>query len=162
MKYSRFIGIDPGAKGAIASLDANGEFVSVIDMPDDFLSLYTVIADLSPKLVSMETAVAAIECPSQPNDGRSVASAQELGRWMGACQMALTAHGVGCFLPRPQVWKRGVFWAERKRIIRPFDKAACRSLATMIFGTACLGRRKTEDRSEALLIARWLYHEMAK
>ena len=160
MNFTRFIGIDPGLKGAIAVLDENGELVSVSDMPEHPTGLYTFFYDLVFEDIPRRSFVAAVETPT-PVLGESPNSALKAGIGFGRLQMALHSAGVQWESIRPQQWKRSVFFAEYsgKPPGGPLGKPTCRALATRLFGSSKLGDRKSEDRSEALLIARWIWRQ---
>lgn len=141
------VGIDPGLTGAIAVLGADGNFISVEDMPalGGFVS-GKLLADL---LMPFTWDVAVVErVHSMPSQG--VASSFTFGRALGVVEGVLGALGVRVLWAPPGTWKRS--WGLIGK-----DKNASRLLALERWPEAAdrLKRKKDNGRAEALLIAAW-------
>lgn len=150
-----FIGIDPGAKGAWAMLDAAGAIIALEDFPDGGeVALCQQMAGYD-----LQNARAALEfVHSMPKQG--VASTFKFGTNYGVWRGILAALRVPFELVRPQLWKRD--------LVKPSDAAAKKSAeiisAARLFPSASLfGPRggAYDGRAEALLIAEWLRRRTA-
>lgn len=111
MKY--YLGIDPGASGALAFYDPSTDTLRVWDMPThnvrvakkirrkiDIFTLANIVDELAD-----ETIIAAVEeVGAMPKQG--VTSSFSFGFAAGCAQMVVAAHGIALRTPTPSVWKR--------------------------------------------------------
>lgn len=159
-----YLGIDPGASGALALLhlkpDAAGRvdsFLQVEDMPTleingkRRIDLYKLagILEMWAGLYVIERAV--IEnVNAMPKQG--VASSFYFGFAAGAAQMAVAGRAIPMVLVVPQVWKK-VYGLRGG----PENKDASRAAASRLFpGAAHYWERKKDDgRAEAALLAHY-------
>jgi crossover junction endodeoxyribonuclease RuvC len=150
------VGIDPGAKGAIAFLTDGGDLLSVHDMPS-----YQI--DVSGK---KRTRIGAAEFANLLHDrtisaayvervgampGQGVASCFSFGYAAGIIEGALAALGVPVTFVTPQSWKKAMQLRS--------DKDACRQRAAQLFPrvAAQFSRVKDDGRAEAALIGLYGY-----
>lgn len=145
--FQRYIGVDPGSKGAIAVLDAEGRLIRVHDAKSDDDLATAVIAKVireesvhGPVAFAVERAVA-----FQFNNGKSLV---KLGLASGAAYGVAVALGAWLDWPTASVWKR--------KLGVTSDKGSSKALARQLFGDA-LPKVCRDDKAEAALIAFWLY-----
>ena len=147
-----FLGADPGLHGAVALLDARGGLYMVEDMPIlargrgrvkyevDAAALTRLLrphaADIRLGMVEAVTAM--------PRQGS--ASTFSLGHSLGVLTGVLQALGIPLQLVSPSAWKRAAGLSS--------DKELTRAAAIRLWPDAPLGRKKDNDRAEALLLAR--------
>lgn len=154
-----YCGIDSGAKGAIAFLNPDGSFNSVIDMPtlEEFIQ---GIKDAKWD-IDDETAVA-IESV-HPLPGQScMASFSYGGNFMLAKAIGMF-YNKHPYMVSPQKWK-GYYGLKRGKEESKTDyKHRSVELAKKLFPSATdLLTISKDGRAEALLIANWLYKETNK
>lgn len=153
------IGFDPGLKGAIAWIGAEGQ-LGVHDMPTTTVT----VAGKNRSSIYLPTLLGLVE-GLRDGFGRSgvVAivenvhsmprmSSQSMftfGFGVGAIHTLLTALNIPFELVTPQRWKKDLLEGT------PQDKAAARAVATRLFPGVDLGKRSDEGRADALLIAEW-------
>lgn len=149
-KVDLYIGIDPGANGAIAVIDPKQEIFMLQDWPGD----ETQAAKLMDKLFSKGTTgnlYAAIEkAQAMPKQG--VVSMFKFGQNYGIWKGMLAAYGIPFREITPRTWQKGV-------ISKAQDKKPAVAAAGRLFPTAELyGPRggKKDGRADALLIADWM------
>jgi crossover junction endodeoxyribonuclease RuvC len=151
------IGIDPGLGGAIALL-RDGEYLDLMDMPTTIkggsgkvkyeVSPIAIVQYLRSKIASNESCASIIErVNSMP--GQGAATVFSLGDSFGCARAALAAFGTSYRDVTPTVWKKYFGLSS--------DKEQSRALASKLFPTAELHLKKHHDRSEALLMAYYLY-----
>ena len=150
------VGIDPGLTGAVAFL-RNGEYYSLFDIPTTLKGSGSVKQEVEPgglkrmfleRLEGREDVAIALERVSaMPGQGSS--SVFSFGDTYGCCRSVASLTGYPLYLVTPTTWKKH-FGLGR-------DKEESRALATRLFPGAELHLKKHADRSEALLIARWLW-----
>ena len=156
------IGIDPGLTGAIALL-RDGEYLDLMDMPTTIkggsgkvkyeVSPIAIIQYLRSKIASSESHAAIIErVNSMPGQGS--ATVFSLGDSFGCARAALAAFGTSYRDVTPTVWK--------KHFGLSSDKEQSRAMASKLFPTAELHLKKHHDRSEALLMARYIFEKEFK
>ena len=142
------LGIDPGAKGAIALLGGDGRLLSVDDMPDvRGAALGTQLRELLNDLRPYEVDVAWVEqVHAMPRQG--VASTWRFAENYGAILGALGAMRIPVEHVTPNTWKRS------QRVTA--DKSSSRQRFCELWpDDAELVRRVRDDgRAEAALIAR--------
>lgn len=149
-----YIGIDPGITGAIAVLDSNAKFVTLIDMPVmakgkghskiknqvNPVALYESLAPYKSSIALLE------QVNAMPAQG--VSSMFSLGDTFGSIRSVLATLYIPVELVSPQTWKK--FYK------LPADKEIARAKAIQLFPEASLHRKKDSDRAEALLMAKYL------
>ena len=150
------VGIDPGLTGAVAFL-RNGEYYSLFDIPTTLKGTGSVKQEVEPgglkrmfleRLEGREDVAIALERVSaMPGQGSS--SVFSFGDTYGCCRSVASLTGYPLYLVTPTTWKKH-FGLGR-------DKEESRALATRLFPGAELHLKKHADRSEALLMARWLW-----
>lgn len=137
-----YIGIDPGAKGAVAAITRGGEVLLLSDLPFctdrqlDCLAFQRLLATL-PAIQSVAVLERA-ECYGVP-----AYSALKLGAVYGALRALLYASGAEVCTPTASSWKRacGLTW----------DKSYSVIVARGLFQS--LPRVLRHDKAEALLLA---------
>ena len=156
------IGIDPGLTGAIAILK-DGEYLDLMDMPTTIkggsgkvkyeVSATGILQFLRAKIPAGEACKALIErVNSMP--GQGAATVFSVGDSFGVARAVLASSGFAYTDVTPTVWK--------KHFGLSSDKEQSRALATKLFPTAELHLKKHHDRSEALLMARYLFNKEFK
>lgn len=95
------IGIDPGLKGGIAVLEARGDVVEVVTMPQTPLD---ILAFLRPFLA--EQCVAYLEDVGHGMPGQSSKATATFARHCGHLEMALLALGIKTNVVTPQKWQK--------------------------------------------------------
>ena len=139
-----WLGIDPGASGAVALLTTDGE-VRVKDWPGcivnaaDYLRAWRV--DYSIVLAALELVHA------MPKQG--VSSMFKLGQNFGAWQGILAALGIPHVLVRPQAWQSGILTKGDGADTKTQSLAAARRR----WPDLELGRKKDHGRADALHLA---------
>lgn len=143
---TNLLGIDPGKQGAIALLNKKGELIALHDMPSNIIETVKLIESL-PKVTR-----GAIEQPF-PGGTMGKPSCMSFGMGIGELRGILAARHIPFLMVKPQDWQR-VFGVTGKS--RGNDSIGqCLKLypdAPLIVK----GKRK-DGRSDALLIARWLW-----
>ena len=129
------LGIDPGAKGAIAMIQP---MVETWDLPESPADLF----DLLHALKGTAAVVYLEKAQSMP--GMGVAGAFNYGKGYGRVEGVLAALRVSVRTVSPSMWKRTMGVTA--------DKAECRTLARQLFPEARITR---SDHAEALLLAEW-------
>jgi crossover junction endodeoxyribonuclease RuvC len=151
MAASIIVGIDPGAHGAIAILDEDGQLLEIVDMPvtreasgrsaTNAPLLATILAKSHARIVFCEFVAA------RPGDGGVGAFA--FGRARGVIEGVCAAFDIPVRFIAPPVWKRmaGVPPGKENK-----DVARTKAIAKWP-GQASLFKRKTDcDRADASLI----------
>lgn len=152
-----YLGIDPGLSGAMALLSFEGELNSVIDMPTlgttatrrvldehrilEFLRFAQEIAPGGPLRAVVERAMV------MPGQGSS--SGLKIGTGYGILLGMLSALSISRVIVTPQVWQKAMLGQCPKGT----SKDRARARAQELFPKADLGKRKSQDRSDALLLA---------
>ena len=151
MKY--FLGIDPGASGAVAVLSEEGHFVEVFDMPVTRVKVGKTIkrrvnAELLAHLVSLHSpnAVAVLEqVSSMP--GQGVSSMFAFGEAYGIVKGVLAASDVPVHLVTPGKWKRAMELSANK------NGSRAKAIEMWPEHASMFKRVKDDGRAEACLIA---------
>jgi crossover junction endodeoxyribonuclease RuvC len=156
------VGIDPGAKGAIAYVD-NGVLIRVVDTPSKMVVVsgkerarvdeYGLATEISHMVGPFDEAY--IEnVGSHPRE--SGAAGFAFGLACGIVRGVLGARGIPYSLVTPQEWKRGMSC--------PTDKNGARARAIELFPefAAQFKRVKDDGRAEASLIALYGYQQQMK
>jgi hypothetical protein len=161
MNQSMVFGFDVGLTGAMAVIDASGNFVAVEDLPImysgkcrwvDSFRLLEFIKHYRQKLpahAAVEYIHAMPKLSSQSN--------HSMGLGLGSVMATLQLAGVSVELVSPLTWKRHYKLLFPKDTKDDVKKAAGLSRARMQFPTAQadLSLIKHHNRGEALLIANW-------
>lgn len=135
-----YIGIDPGATGAIAAIFPDGE-CNVWDYPGDEVALADILTD-----IRMGRDCRAVVEQQQAMPKQGVTSMFKLGLNFGAHLGALAALQIAVRTVRPAEWKKGY-------VPPKSDKGESLTVARRLFPTAPLTRKKDHGRAEALLLA---------
>lgn len=135
-----YMGIDPGASGAIAIVDWDGRVKLCSKMPARELDLYNAVRGWDPVKAILE-AVHAMP-------GQGVASTFKFGVQFGLCRMALTAARVPYTLMAPQTWQTVLNCRAGEREKR--DKRITKARAEDLFGGQVV---VTHAVADALLLA---------
>ena len=149
---TRIIGIDPGAHGAIAVLDEDGDLLEIHDMPaiEESAGRPATNAPLLASLLA-RTHGQRIFCEfvgARPTDSRT--GAFTFGRARGVIEGAAGALGLPIEFLTPPTWKRLAnipAGAENK------DQARARAIARWPAMADSFARKRDVDRAEAALIA---------
>lgn len=152
-----FIGIDPGVTGAVAVIDENGGLVSLQDTPTivvkkpgggkrtAYVESQMAALLLNGSTVGDHTLVTIENVHSMPKQGVSSSFnfGMGFGIWLGVCAaMRLPLERV-----EPTVWKKAM------HLPAGSDKNTSVLLASRLFPSASLDRKKDDGRGDALLIA---------
>ena len=146
-----FVGVDPGASGAVAILGevSGGVINGVVDAPrtlKDIASLVSGFAFVMPL-------ISAVEAPT-PVPKQGVASVSMLYKSIGWWEAALVTYG-DVYRVRPQDWKRSIAF-DNAMTGQRLSKAWARQVAARLYPRLDLGKRSDEGRAEAVLIAHYL------
>lgn len=154
---SKFIGIDPGSKGALCCLDSDRLSVEFIDTPDDHASAQLVrgwIMGRKPHIVGLEKVHAIF--------GTSAGSNFKFGHNVGILEGVLFTTFVGIDHVQPKAWQKAVGIAFKKGMTGAQKKKHVAAHAQQLYPSASLhGPRGglLDGRSDALMIA---HHMMIK
>jgi len=145
-----YLGVDPGASGAIAAL-LDGQILWVDDMPNPLHG--ALIAEMLDEFDDHYQA-AIEDVHSMP--GQGVSTTFKFGMNHGIVIGALGALRIPYRLVTPGQWKKAM------RVTK--DKDTSRARATELWpGMADMFKRKKDDgRAEAALIARWAWEQTAQ
>lgn len=153
MKY--VVGIDPGARGAVAILDYEGNLIEVWDVPTvEIKTGKTVKKRISPEMFAAELRnwQDAAHCYTEKvgaMPGQGTSSMFQFGESLGIIRGIMAGMAIPTTLVTPQVWKRdmklpvGKEWS-RQRAAQMWPKHA-REFA----------RVKDDGRAEAALLGMW-------
>jgi crossover junction endodeoxyribonuclease RuvC len=145
-----YLGVDPGASGAVAALDDHGNLLCVDDLP--YIDGHVVPPLLADVLLRGDGPRAAWVERAQSMPGMGVSGAFRYGAGYGVVLGVLGALNIPVHTVPPSVWKKAAGLSR--------DKAASRRRAADLWpGHAELFARARDDgRAEAALIARhgWL------
>lgn len=152
----RFIGIDPGSKGAVAILDDNGT-IEFIDL-DNNIEGYVQLTTLRSNSVNTYTMVEDVcgrpgqSCQSNTTFMKLAGYAEMLGFYL--------SYPVGTFdKVKPQVWKKH-FGLMTKGLTKTQKKHLSIDLAKKLYPSVAGQLTASKDgRAEALLIARYCKDE---
>ena len=141
------LGIDPGAKGAIAAVSPLGRLEFVEDMPDP-LTGATLRHLLDSYLPHWPEKVAVEDVHAMPRQGLS--STFKFGLGHGIVLGALGYAHIPYELVAPSKWKRAMGITADK------DTARVRACELWPASAALFARKKDDGRAEAALLAYWL------
>jgi crossover junction endodeoxyribonuclease RuvC len=147
-----FLGVDPGASGAIAVLQEDGVLLAVIDMPVVELKVGKAMKRrVSPEILAHALspyagAVAYLEQVSAM-PGQGVSSMFAFGESYGIVKGVLAALGIGTHLVTPGAWKKAMGLNAGK------DGSRARAIQMWPSHVGDFKRIKDDGRAEACLIA---------
>lgn len=157
---TRYIGIDPGSKGAVAAIDEYGNVLEIRDLSKDYQTYLEIIEEMRDIVNSYDDTFVAVEDVC----GRPGQSCQANTTFMKLAGMAeLTGYYLGDMLKvRPQIWKkhfglitRGLTKTEKKHLSIDLAKRLFPSVADQL-------TLSKDGRAEALLLARYCYDEVKR
>lgn len=173
----RFLGVDPGTSGAVASLSADGKLLGLFDLPriawpqaDDSTAftkwringaeLYVLLRGAA-CVPDGEKAILVLE-DVHPFEGNAAMTGAMMGTKHSICSIVDCIADIELRLVTPAQWKRH-FGLKKQRICATMSKVAAtrdlkhqsRSRAIAMYPTAAgqLHRVEDTDRAEALLMA---------
>lgn len=149
----RFIGIDPGSKGAVASIDDSGHIV-IMDLSKDYHTYWRIISDWVDLTESYDDTIVYVEDVC----GRPGQSCQANTTFMKLAGMAeLAGYCIGEMnLVKPQIWKKHFDLIFDKTVSKTDKKHSSVELARKLYPDVADQLLLSKDgRAEALLIARY-------
>ena len=147
----KFLGIDIGAAGAIALLNADGTLVTVDDMPtltDGPKGRRSVNAPLLASIIFESHADQAFVEFVGARPGEGAVGAFAFGRSRGVVEGVLGAAGIPCTFIAPASWKRAVGLSLASK-----DAARAEAIRRWPAHAGLFARVKDDGRAEACLIA---------
>ena len=150
-----YLGIDPGATGAIACLYGN-EFQWVEDWPGDEVAAARIIRVFLQHKQNSHIYAALESVHSMPREG--VSSAFKFGTGYGVWKGILASFEIPFMQPTPQAWQKGI--PERGTEDKKKAKTAIVMYASQCFPSAAPFLRGPkggikDGRADALMIAEW-------
>lgn len=150
-----YVGIDPGSKGAIAFLNSDGSYNSVVDMPTvenfiDGLKKGLWDDDGDDFVVAIESVhpLPGQSCMASFSYGGNFMLAKALGIWYNSTP----------YMVVPQLWKKHYGLKRGKEESKTDYKHRSVELAKKLFPSATdLLTISKDGRAEALLIAKYIY-----
>lgn len=150
-----YVGIDPGSKGAIAFLNSDGSYNSVVDMPTvenfiDGLKKGLWDDDGDDFVVAIESVhpLPGQSCMASFSYGGNFMLAKALGIWYNSTP----------YMVVPQLWKKHYGLKKDKAETKAQYKGKSVKLARELFPSAAEQLTLSKDgRAEALLIAKYIY-----
>ena len=149
-----YLGIDPGAAGAVAVIDSNLIVFALYDFPGDEIQAARVIRTIKQDYPGITAAIERVS--AMPKQG--VVSMFKFGTNYGVWKGILAALGISFKEVPPKTWQKGV-------ISKAQDKKPAMAAAGRLFPTAVLtGPRggAKDGRADALLIAYWCMRQHVK
>lgn len=144
-----FLGVDPGASGAVALITADEHLVE--PWPGDPVAAADLVRSWC---ASHKIRLAALERVSA-RPGQGVSSTFSFGANYGTWQGILAGLGIPFMMPTPATWQRG--------LIVPSDgadpKARSLAVARRLFPTVDLHRKGDHGKADALLLAMYAQRE---
>ena len=156
---SFIIGVDPGASGAVAILERDGQLVHVFEMPSvELIVNNKAKRRISPEMLAADLRLYAVKATiayvEQVNamPGQGVTSMFAFGQAFGIVQGVLAGLAIPAQLVPPSKWKK---WQN----LSP-SKDASRAKAAAIWPDMAGEFRRVKDdgKAEAALIAHWGLH----
>lgn len=145
MNETAFLGIDPGASGAVALLTHDGAMVE--SWPGDSVAAADLLRGWA---TQCQIKLAALERVSS-RPGQGVASTFSFGTNFGCWQGILAALSIPYSMPTPQQWQRGLIVNSDG----PDPKARALAVARRLYPTVDLHRKGDHGKADALLLALW-------
>lgn len=150
----RYIGIDPGSKGAIAAIDDYDKILFISDLSKDYHTYWCLIQDVVDIVGSYEETYVVVEDVC----GRPGQSCSANTTFMKLAGMAeLVGYSIGTFSKvKPQVWKKHFGLIFDKSYNKTQKKHKSIELAKVFFPTVADQLTASKDgRAEALLLAKY-------
>ena len=149
MIEKHYIGIDPGAKGAIAVIDESGQVVNLYDMPIILKKIdkYELLSILEHCATNCKSFFMIERCQYTP--AIKGMGAFTFGQAVMAVDMALAALGYKHDFVRPQKWKKEF------ELIKKDKKASIQKAKELFPGMKNKLLVSRDGRSEALLLAEY-------
>ena len=151
---NRYIGIDPGSKGAIAIIDDYDNVLAIHDLDTDLYTYWCAMRNLDDIEGFFDETYATVEDVC----GRPGQSCVANTTFMKLAGMAeLVAYSLGTFLKvKPQVWKKHFGLVFGKELTKTQKKHKSIELAKELFPSVADQLMASKDgRAEALLIAKY-------
>jgi hypothetical protein len=123
-----YLGIDPGARGACALIDAHAEILLTREAPQDAPAVAACIADAMAAASSIGAQVCCALEHSQARPGQGVTSMFRFGRNAGWWEGALAASHVPYLLIAPRRWQSAVLDSGGGKDAKARSLAAARRL----------------------------------
>lgn len=143
MSFTNYIGIDPGTKGAIAVLDAEGRLLSMADAKSTDELGVPAIEPVLQAAVAAGSVLAVVERPLA-FPGIPAQAQVTLALAAGSAMGLARASGAQVEFPTPAQWKKAMGLSK--------DKKASVAKAIELFGADAVGKAR-HDRCEAALLA---------
>lgn len=145
----RYLGIDPGASGAVALISDSGEVISVVDAVDNegimcAEHLFSVIGTMMPDRVVLEK----VHGMNKGGGKQAASTSFKFGASFGTCRGVICALGLPFVEVWPQTWK--AFYG-----ITRLGKEGSLELCRRMHPDVDLKYKKHADRAEAILIAEY-------
>lgn len=154
-----YLGIDPGAKGALAFLNADGSFNSIIDMPTP----KGFIEGIKNSIWDCDDSTAVAIESVHPLPGQSCMASFSYGGNFMLAKMLGIWYNINPVMVSPQKWKSYYGLKRDKGESKAQYKGRSVAKARELFPEAGnLLMLSKDGRAEALLIANWLYKETNK
>lgn len=144
----RFIGIDPGASGGIATLGDIGEILSMRPMPDSRRGIWDAIAWLTQ---GADTRVVLEHVTALPPSMRGTQAQFGMGRSTGWLEMALEGCGTPFSVVVPRKWQKALGVVYPKDSNSTAKKNLAKARAQELFP----GVKLTHALADALMIAEY-------
>jgi len=143
----RFIGVDPGLKGAVCWYDSVTKEMRIIDNQYDSKKIPTV--DFIKKVLDLPPASVAIVEDVQIQPGWHAKANQTLQRGVGSLTAMVRMHAQSVVLITPTSWKA--------QLALTNDKQLSIDIASLVFPQH-RGKFTRDDRAEAALLIDWYLH----
>ena len=142
------LGVDPGAGGALALLDAKADILEIADMPVvtvdgkrrvQSAAVAEIIRTWRPSIAIVERAISISQ--------QSAAGSLQFGYAAGILEGAIAMAGISMAMVYPVTWKKAMGVTG--------DKGGCRITASRMWPNRCqlFSRARDDGRAEACLIA---------
>ncbi len=153
-----YLGIDPGASGAMAMIDQDCKVHLLKDWPGDEVEVAKIIKGI--KNENIHAAIEKVHAMPRPAEGKGMSSIAsfKFGTNFGIWRMGMAMADIPFVLVSPQQWQKGM-------ISKAQDKKPALAAAARLFPKAELyGPRGggKDGRADALLIAYWCLREFRK
>jgi len=140
------IGIDPGLKGGIAVLEARGDVVEVVTMPQTPLDILAFL-----RQYFAEQCVAYLEDVGHGMPGQSSKATATFARHCGHLEMALLSLGIKTNVVTPQKWQKAYQLGKSGEYTKSEWKNKLKAKAQQLFPK----EKVTLKNADALLIAEY-------
>lgn len=153
---TRYIGIDPGSKGAIVAIDSDNNVLKIRDLSKDYIGYWIIMNDWYDWKGQWDrTDVAVEDVCGRP--GQSCQANTTFMKLAGMAELAAYSLDSGMTLVKPQVWKKHFGLIFPKTMSKTEKKHKSIELAKELFpAVADMLTASKDGRAEALLIARYL------